>query len=137
MLGGLLLGVIALYVGGAWLYSPSMIGPGYTWIAAFYLCLLLKAILQPNSWVARIARLSGLRYLGRISYGVYLLHQIIAGLTHGLLGQQPPQLKGMGDYLLTLLSLVLTLVVASLSWHWFERKLVARGHRLQYQLNSK
>lgn len=112
--------------------SLGMLTWGYTWIALFYGCLMLVAIHEKRGLVTFVTRNGALRYLGRISYGVYLLHQIVHALAHGLMLNQAPILKTWTDALVTLLAIVGTLALAALSWHWFERPLVELGHGLKY-----
>jgi peptidoglycan/LPS O-acetylase OafA/YrhL len=105
---------------------------GYGLLAALYACLLLLVISQAGGVVARLVRVTWLRYLGGISYGVYLIHLTINQWAHRLLLNARPRiydLKGVG---VTLLAGAMTLVVASLSWKYFERPLIRRGHRYLY-----
>jgi peptidoglycan/LPS O-acetylase OafA/YrhL len=132
VLAALSLGVVGLLW---WLVHPvSMVTAtiGYTWLAIFYGCLLLVVLSQTQGWIAGIMRWKILRGLGTISYCVYLIHETIQYLTHRILLHAVPQIynaKGVG---VTLLALVLTLVVANLSWRWFEKPLIGRGHSYSY-----
>jgi hypothetical protein len=71
--------------------------------------------------------------LGTIAYGVYLLHQGMLGLTHGLILHQEPGIEGVDDALVTLFALVLTLTLATLSYNYFEKRIVQMGHAFRYQ----
>lgn len=128
----LLLGVAGLLW---WLVRPTngvMISVGYTWLAAFYSCLVLLVLAQKQGWVGGVMRWGVLRGLGVISYCVYIVHETLNLLAHQLLLHGRPEVydfKGVG---VTLLSLVLTLVVASLSWRYFEKPLIRRGHGYSY-----
>jgi peptidoglycan/LPS O-acetylase OafA/YrhL len=113
--------------------SLQLIGYGYTWLALFYTAFLLLAITAAHSLPARLARLPFLRQLGIITYAVYLFHQGINGLLHGLLLQQSPRLTNPSDFLVTLLALLVTLAAAYISWHFFEKLIVRWGHTFQYQ----
>lgn len=105
---------------------------GYTWLAAFYTCLLLMVLSQPQNVIARLIRARWLRYLGGISYGVYLIHLTVDQLVHLILLHGPPRIydfKGVG---VTLLAGLITWAVAGLSWKYFEKPLICRGHRYVY-----
>jgi peptidoglycan/LPS O-acetylase OafA/YrhL len=128
----LFLGVALLHQLCIGYISFGMMAIGYTWIAAFYCCLILVAIHEKRGLVTWVARNRALRYLGSISYGVYLLHQIIHGLAHGFLLHQSPTLKTVTDGLVTTLAIALTLILASLSWHFLEKPLVEYGHSFKY-----
>jgi peptidoglycan/LPS O-acetylase OafA/YrhL len=129
---GLLLGLGGLLW---WLLRPInvvTILAGYTWLAFFYGCLLVVVLSQTQGWVAGVIRWKILRGLGVISYCVYIVHDTLNQLAHRILLHAAPQIynaKGVG---VTLLALVLTLVVANLSWHFFEKPLIARGHSYSY-----
>jgi peptidoglycan/LPS O-acetylase OafA/YrhL len=130
---GLCLGVVALHQAYLGSFSFSMTTIGNTWMALFYLCLILVAVIEPHGLVTWVARNGAMRYLGRISYGVYLLHMILIGLAHGLIRGQAPIMRTAADGLVTLLAVLATLALASLSWHFFERPLVDYGHTLKYR----
>jgi peptidoglycan/LPS O-acetylase OafA/YrhL len=106
---------------------------GYTWLAFLYSCFLLIAVTEKRGIIRTIATNSLLRRLGIIAYGVYLFHQGILGLTHGLILHQASRIQGTQDLMVTLLALMLTLVLANLSWKFFEKPIVAMGHGLHYQ----
>jgi peptidoglycan/LPS O-acetylase OafA/YrhL len=129
---GLLGGVLALLW---WLLHPSsLIGVsiGYTWMALFYACLLVVTLTQEGSWIARAMRNPMLRRLGTISYCVYILHYAFNLLMHRLILHGSPEIFDAQGVGVTLLALMLTIGVASLSWRYFERPLIERGHRYLY-----
>jgi peptidoglycan/LPS O-acetylase OafA/YrhL len=131
--------VLGIGVGWLTLITPAravtipLVSYGYTWLALFYTSFLLLAVTAAQSWPARIARLPFLRQLGFITYGVYLFHQGINGLFHGLLLQQEPQFHTPVDFGVTLLALAATIGLAYLSWHYFEKWIVRWGHSFQYR----
>jgi peptidoglycan/LPS O-acetylase OafA/YrhL len=105
---------------------------GYTWLAFFYGCLLLVVLSQRKEWIAGVMRWKILRGLGTISYCVYIVHETFNLLAHQILLHGQPEIydaKGVG---VTLLSVVLTVVVASVSWRYFEKPLIRRGHSYSY-----
>jgi peptidoglycan/LPS O-acetylase OafA/YrhL len=118
-----------------WLAHPVSlvtVGIGYSWLAAFYACLLLTVISQSNSKLASVMRWNWLRRLGTISYCLYLIHATIHYLGHEMLLGAPPEIydaKGIG---VTLLTLAVSIGIAALSWRYFEKPLVHRGHRYSY-----
>ena len=64
---------------------------------------------------------SVLIFLGRYSYGIYIFHEIWRGTLFFALVGHAPQLINFRDLSLTLLSLVVTMVSAFLSYHSIER----------------
>jgi peptidoglycan/LPS O-acetylase OafA/YrhL len=106
---------------------------GYTWLALLYTCFLLIAVTEKRGFIKTITMNSQLRRLGMIAYGVYLFHQGILGLAHGLILHQVPIIHNIQDLMVTIFALALTLALANLSWIFFEKPLVALGHNLHYQ----
>jgi peptidoglycan/LPS O-acetylase OafA/YrhL len=129
----LFLGAVALTIWSPNVGSPGAQSLGYSWLAIFYANLLVYALSRPSSTISRILRVGWLRWLGSIAYGTYLLHQIIQGMLYGLIWHGPPQLTGGLTLLTTLASALLTLVIARLSWRYFEWPLVKLGHQSRYE----
>src|SRR4029077_758958 len=71
-------------------------------------------------------------WFGRISYGLYLVHQPIAGLLHGFVLGARPDVATPEQILVTLGALALSVAVAALSWKFLERPLIEFGHRWRY-----
>jgi peptidoglycan/LPS O-acetylase OafA/YrhL len=105
---------------------------GYSTLAVFYTCLLLLVTSQTESVIARMARAKWLRYLGGISYCVYLVHLTINEWAHEVLLHAEPRVSDLRGVGVTLLAGALTWMVASLSWRYFEQPLIRRGHRHAY-----
>lgn len=138
--GLLRLALLALLVGVAallwWLSHPLNIVTvtiGYSWLAIFFSAALLTAVSQRDSLIARCMRWKWLGWLGGISYCVYLLHDAFNFLAHRLLLHAEPQLYNVSGVGVTLFALGVTLAVASLSWRYFEKPLIRRGHTYYYE----
>jgi peptidoglycan/LPS O-acetylase OafA/YrhL len=109
---------------------------GFTWVALFYLSLLLLAITK-QGLVNRIFRLRALTGMGALAYSLYLLHFPMLGIVYGMAGKAAPTVTGLSSAGLTLLSGALVVGLARVSWLYFERPLVKRGHRYQYRHDEK
>jgi peptidoglycan/LPS O-acetylase OafA/YrhL len=129
----LLAGLGLLTLRGAGVGGFRMGFLGGTWLALLYLVFILIAVTEARGPVSALTRLTPLRGLGQISYGVYLLHQPIAGLVYGRASGGAPRLTTTSDAALMLLTVVLTLVLAWLSWRLLERPLQAWGHSFRYE----
>ncbi len=105
---------------------------GFSWLAFFYLGLLLLALIYSDGWLGSALRSSWLKGLGTISYGVYLLHWPVLGLTFMFFRHKKPWAETAGERGLLLLALALTIAIASFSWAVFEKPLLKIGHRVKY-----
>lgn len=105
---------------------------GFTLIALFYLSLLLLAVTQ-RGLVSRLFRFRGLTELGIVAYGMYLFHTPVIGLVYGLAGKANPELTGLSTFGLTAIAGLLLFALARLSWLYFEKPLIKRGHHHQYR----
>jgi peptidoglycan/LPS O-acetylase OafA/YrhL len=66
--------------------------------------------------------------LWRDSYCLYLVHQPIAGLLHGLLLNRTPDI-GSAVFAITLLAMAISIAVAAGSWAGLERPILASAQR--------
>lgn len=110
---------------------------GYTWIAMFYATCVLTVLFQSTGVLAKYMRVSWLRSVGVVSYCVYLIHGAVDAVCHGVLLKSPPRVSTPRGAAVTLLAAVLTYVIARLSWQFFERPLLERGHRFKYAQQPK
>lgn len=83
--------------------------------------LTVRGIRGPLGWAMNSAPLV---YLGRISYGLYILHPFMPGIVvrvaHAL---RLPDLSRLSPNLHLALNFAVLIAVCSLSWHFFEKKL--------------
>lgn len=118
-------------------YSPYGLGTaslGLTCIGAFSLVLLVYALLFADSRLSRCLRWTWLRKLGTLAYAIYLFHQMIFLVVRNLLGSYWPTLTTTGFQLaVAFLAFSVTLLLCHLSWSYFEKPLVAIGHRAVYK----
>ncbi len=137
----IVLGVLGggLVLLNAWRQELTLIGTklmsiaGYSWIAVFYVCLLLLVVTQTKSALASLFRTGILRWLGDISYGLYLIHIPVLGLCHALVFHKAPVITNSRELLLTLGALALSLLLAFISWRFFERPIIKWGRSFEYQ----
>ena len=116
-----------------WLYARIALSSfSSTWMALFYLCLLLIAITQRQSPLARFLRNPTLMSIGVIAYGAYLFHQPALGLCYALMRGTLPAITDFATLAITFCALLLTLSLAKLSFVYFEKPLLRLGHRFRY-----
>lgn len=96
---------------------PAMITFWRTLLAAAFACLVAAAAAFPRP---RALLLRPLRYLGEISYGIYLWHlPVLLTLV---------AIPGLTQQRLMWTTLAGTLALAAFSWHFFERPFLRRVH---------
>jgi peptidoglycan/LPS O-acetylase OafA/YrhL len=131
-LGGALIGLNVWRQELALSGSSVMTTIGYTWVAVFYACLLCLVLAQPAGRLARSFCVRPLRWLGEISYGVYLIHIPVLGLCHALAFGQTPTITNRRELAVAMMALVISLVLAETSWRWFERPILHWGRLHKY-----
>lgn len=87
---------------------------------------VIATMLHPRSLVTRLLEIAPLRFLGRISYSVYLWHVLFYSRIDGI---------PLGLHVLDVLSgrpwkYLATLATAVASYYWIEKPLIRIGHRL-------
>jgi peptidoglycan/LPS O-acetylase OafA/YrhL len=117
-------------------YGLVMLRVGFTWLALLYLSVLLYGLLFRDGWISRCLRWSWLKWLGSIAYGTYLLHELVRGLLFGVLLSRTPQIASISGLMVSLLALGITLITCQLSWRYFEKPLIKRGHRAHYKFGE-
>jgi len=118
-------------------FGYDMLTVGYSWLALFYLCVLLCALLFRESWFGACLRWGWLTWLGSIAYGTYLFHDFIRQALRGLYYSGPPGGSTPIQIAISVLALVLTLGLCRLSWVFFEKPLIQIGHRTRYEFRER
>ena len=112
--------------------NPLMSGVGYTWVGLFYASLLFCVLTYGAATLGRLFRMKWLAWLGSIAYGTYLLHQGVQEILYGYFWGHWPEISGGRTFVTTIAALLVTVVVARLSWQYFEKPLIRFGHRAKY-----
>ncbi|MGH9394826.1 MAG: acyltransferase family protein [Terriglobales bacterium] len=133
------LGGAALAAGAAlWWWADRGHGPWLdSGVALSFAGLLLLAVSSPpgnaqpgsarrsQAWVRWLLAPAPLRFLGKISYGLYLTHMLIFAIIGGLDAHMDRVHAGaVGDAAIVAARLLLSIGVATLLWHGFERPIL-------------
>ena len=105
-------------------------------LAVTFALFLLLALLNREGVLGSVLRNRVLMWLGSISYGVYILHTGVSHLVHKLVRDARPSIDSWGGVATTLLALAVTLLVAQISYQWFERRFIRYGHTVSYEKSS-
>jgi peptidoglycan/LPS O-acetylase OafA/YrhL len=73
-----------------------------------------------------------LRFFGRISYALYLIHQPVAGILHSLILGSRPDIGTLAQAGVTVAALAASIGIAYASWIFFESPLIRVGRHWSY-----
>lgn len=113
-------------------FSFDIVFWGYTWIALLYACLLLFVVTAKRGAIGAIMRFKPLRHLGTISYSFYLMHMAILSIIFDLILGKKPYLSNFQTAGVTVVALLATLLLATLSWRFFEKPIIRWGLSFAY-----
>src|ERR671932_2191553 len=104
---------------------------GYSWLPLVYSCLVLIAVTEKRGLVTLVTRIRPLSWLAVLAFGVFLLHMPILIVFQRLtsVGLLP---QASSHYIILLGAFLLTLMLACISWMFFERRIVAWGRSFKY-----
>jgi peptidoglycan/LPS O-acetylase OafA/YrhL len=116
------------------MYPPSTFTWGLTFVDLLAACVLVMA-LEYGSVAFRILNLRALRWLGRISYGAYVFHDILHPVFRQLTSHLP---QGKPTLFATAtIALCFTLAAAWASYRWFETPFIRLKDRWTRQAETK
>jgi peptidoglycan/LPS O-acetylase OafA/YrhL len=98
---------------------------GLTTMSVFFAIFIL--LIVNGAEEGKRFRAGWLRYFGKISYCLYLIHQPVANAMHGLILGSRPDIGAAQQVAVTFAALAVSIVVASLSWVYFEGPLLSLG----------
>ncbi len=105
---------------------------GYDWFALFYGTIMVIALTQPDSLLGRLLRNSWLRGLGGVAYLTYLIHTVVFAMFMSMVRRHGDIHWSAGDLAASAGAMVLSVVIAKVSWELFEKRIVHWGHSVGY-----
>lgn len=120
----LALGLATLIIRG---WAPRLQPLALAWLCPF---LVLGTMLRPSSLFSRFLELPAMRYLGRLSYSIYLWQQLFFVAHFG------KSLPGWSALQRWPLAPVMTIACATLSFYFIERPAIRTGQRLVAALKA-
>jgi peptidoglycan/LPS O-acetylase OafA/YrhL len=133
--GGVAVAVVALLLSGLQSFGGEVFGLEYSLLAVFYFLLLMSVLINRKFEAVFSAR--GLRYMGTIAYGLYLLHYPFIAAGRDIAARIHPGQSGWFSLLVSISAIALATVVAAISWEYLEKPLIKRGHRYGYGKKAK
>lgn len=100
-----------------------MLTLGFSITAAISVNALLVALVA-DGVVKRLFTTRWLCRLGVISYGIYLVHQMVLGLMRHFIVGRVPHMETFADAAIAITAFAVTVAVAILSWRWFEQPII-------------
>jgi peptidoglycan/LPS O-acetylase OafA/YrhL len=104
-------------------------------LATMWAVVILRVFTYQNSAFNKIWRNSILAKIGLISYGLYMYHQSINGLVHGLLFNQEPTIKTPEHVLAAIAVITLAVGLATISYIYFESPIRRFGRTVSLNLS--
>lgn len=107
------------------IYSPPM---ALLWQSAIIPLLLVGTVLHSREWVGRILESAPLRWIGKLSYSLYLWQQIFL--------VDAAQSRNLGIFQNFPVNVLATFACAAASFYLIERPAIRLGHRLAKPVNE-
>ena len=125
-----IIAIVLLYI-----YMPNL----YEFFRLFYAILFIIIILNlvGNKKLENIFENQLLNYLGKISYGIYMYHQIIIVFFINILLKYFNKFEQLNNILIYSSSIILTVIVSHLSYAFFEKPILRYKSRFSLFINEK
>jgi peptidoglycan/LPS O-acetylase OafA/YrhL len=126
------LGIVFLTYWAPEQYAPPMSTWGLTCLAIFYTSVLLSVICGNTPWIENLLTNSTLMKLGTLAYCTYLIHSSVIEVFRSMIRSHshlsPAEVWAFGG----ILGVMTALLIASLSWKFFEQPFLRMGHQYTY-----
>ncbi len=132
---GLFSSGVALLAMSYWFMKPDSFitaTAGRTVIGIFFVFLMIVPLTDKEGLLAKIFRWRPLRELGKVSYCVYIIHRAVNWALFRTVLHVDPRFDSWRAIGVACLSFIATIILAELSWRYFENPLIHRGHLYSY-----
>ena len=105
----------------------------FSWLALFYTCGLLLALSGREGLMQRVLTARPLMWLGGVAYFMYLFHLPVIEVFRRMISRHAARPNDPAVVIfIYLLGLAVTLVLAEISWRFFENPMIRRGRSFTY-----
>jgi len=127
-----LTGVLGLWmlIGHFQPFTPNWFALEYSLLAILYSLLLLSTLV--SRWLRSVFSMAPLRFMGTVAYCLYLFQSLVGFVLERVLGLA----RGTGTVEASALTVIASVGFAAISWKYFEKPLIQRGHRWLYAAPS-
>lgn len=102
----------------------------HSYLVIFYgILFILTLSSDAGTYLIQFLSNSLMAFIAKLSFMIYLSHQLFSGLLHQLILNQEPQLRNYKDLGVTSLALVITIIFSSLSYRYFEKPILNYAKR--------
>lgn len=104
----------------------------HTFFSFIFSILVVLALGYNKNFYGKFLRNRQLRWIGRISYSLYLFHYLILGLLHHIFGQRDITIRNMSDVALTIIAFAISLTFSFLIYTYLEAPMIKIGKKYNY-----
>ncbi len=94
--------------------------------------LVIVLMLNKNNFIIKALSSALMSFVARISYMIYLTHQIFSGLLHQFVLNQDPYINDYEDAIVTVFALIATLLFSIISYYSLEKPILNLGKKYKY-----
>lgn len=105
----------------------------FTLLGLLYAAVIVWGVLGGGLF-AKVLRHPALLFFGMISYPLYMFHQAVNGTLQGFVAHQAPILASLSDFLLSSMSLAISVGLATLSTRYYDGPIRRWGYRMTTDL---
>lgn len=137
----LLLGLFFVFLFGAGILTLDLpeIGNAFVhfWLAILYSLFISICTLRSGKVIDIFISNRLFIWMGLRSYGIYLFHQPASSLVHQYFnGNTNPSFSNLQEFFATVIALIVTFVLAELSYRFFESVFLAYGKKFEYEFRT-
>jgi peptidoglycan/LPS O-acetylase OafA/YrhL len=112
--------------------AGPMVTAGYSFLALFYACFLLIGVTHVQGKIHSLLCSKWLMSLGGLAYFTYLVHLPMMEACRRMLGMIFAYSAIATQFVGGIIGVLVTVAFAKLSWKYFERPLLRKGHSYRY-----